>query len=273
MKRICLPGLAATSAIVALTVLGAATHAAGQHAGCTALRDLKVDDTNLLSSVIVPAKDDLPENCRVLGYVRPAINFEIRLPTKDWNGRFFMSGCPGLCGKLPGDTSPEYSANNHNGNSASYGLSRNYAVSTMDGGHWGRSPVDARWAYQNPLARFDFEERAVTETARVTKELIKVYYGSPPKKSYFAGCSNGGRQGLLEAWKYPNDFDAIISGAPSVNYTQDDILQTWQVKANSGADGKNVLAFAKIPIIAKAVYAACADEATVLAVKHRFAFS
>jgi feruloyl esterase len=265
MKPSCFLGRAAVPAFVALSVLGGATRAAEQRAECSALRDLKVDNTNFLSSAVVQAKGDLPEYCRVLGYVRPAINFEVRLPTKDWNGKFYMSGCGGSCGQLPSDSSPYFSTANHNGNSFNYGLSRNYAVSTMDGGHWGKNALDRRWAYQNPVARFDFEERAVTEAARVTKDLIMGYYGSLPKKSYFAGCSNGGRQGHMEAWKYPNDFDAVISGAPALHSTQVDILAAWEIKANSQADGKNVLGFAKVPMIAKAAYATCADEGGLIA--------
>ncbi|MDR8393532.1 tannase/feruloyl esterase family alpha/beta hydrolase [Aliifodinibius sp. S!AR15-10] len=67
---------------------------------CQSLADLRIEDTKLLSATVVPASGDLPEYCRVLGYVRPAINFEIRLPTTSWNGKFFMAGCGAFCGKL-----------------------------------------------------------------------------------------------------------------------------------------------------------------------------
>ena len=87
---------------------------------CDALEDLKIEDTNLLSSTVVPAADDLPEYCRVLGYVRPAINFEIRLPTQSWNGKFYMAGCGAQCGKVEADRPGFNNAPNH-------GLRRNYA--------------------------------------------------------------------------------------------------------------------------------------------------
>ena len=185
--------------------------AAAQTAGdCDTLEDLKIEDTNLLSSTVVPAADDLPEYCRVLGYVRPAINFEIRLPTEDWNGKFYMAGCGAWCGKVEADRPGFTNAMNH-------GLRRNYAAATMDGGHWGSTAGIARWTQvKDPIARFDFAQRAVTETARVSKEVIAAYYGQSPDKSYFAGCSNGGRQANMEAWKYPEDFDGIISGCPSL---------------------------------------------------------
>ena len=80
-----------------------------------------------------------------------------------------------------------------------FGLRRKYAVSTMDSGHWGTSVLDGRWAYNNRLAEIDWGSRAVTETAKVTKAIIRAYYGEPQKKSYFVGCSTGGRMAALEA--------------------------------------------------------------------------
>ena len=218
------------------------------------LEDLKIEETNLLSSTVVPAAEDLPEYCRVLGYVRPAINFEIRLPTTTWNGKFYMAGCGAQCGRLLADRPGFNNAMNH-------GLRRNYAAVTMDGGHWGSEIWDRRWTEVNdPIARFDFDQRAVTETARVSKEVIAAYYGRAPEKSYFAGCSNGGRQANMEAWKYPEDFDGIISGCPVLYSLRWELGWVWKTQATIGRDGKIVLAFSKLPMIAKAVYDACAGE-------------
>ena len=188
------------------------------------------------------------------GYVRPAINFEIRLPTTTWNGKFYMVGCGAQCGRVLADRPGFNNAMNH-------GLRRNYAAVTMDGGHWGSEIWDRRWTEVNdPIVRFDYEQRAVTETARVAKEVIAAYYGRSPEKSYFAGCSNGGRQANMEAWKYPEDFDGIISGCPSLYSWRSNTAWAWNVKANTGPDGKNVLAFSKLSMIAKAVYDVCAGE-------------
>jgi feruloyl esterase len=233
---------------------GGATAQEVRPGDCAALEDLKIEDTNLLSSTAVAAKDDLPEYCRVLGYVRPAINFEIRLPTRDWNGKFYMAGCGAQCGKLEADRPGFTNAPNH-------GLRRNYAVSTMDGGHWGANRFDATWLQsKDPIARFDYEQRAVTATAKVSKEVIRAFYGSEPRKSYFAGCSNGGRQANMEAWKYPEDFDGIISGCPTLDASGNQIAWAWNVKANTGPSGDPILAFSKVPMIAKAVQVACAGE-------------
>jgi feruloyl esterase len=240
--------------VVAIAVWLSCPVAAQTPGDCGTLEDLKIEDTNLLSSTVVPAADDLPEYCRVLGYVRPAINFEIRLPTKDWNGKFYMAGCGAWCGKVEADRPGFLNAMNH-------GLRRNYAAVTMDGGHWGATRWDATWIQaKDPIARFDFAQRAVTETARVSKEVIAGYYGKAPQKSYFAGCSTGGRQANMEAWKYPEDFDGIISGCPWLYAAQGTAAWAWNVKANIGADGKPVLDAAKLPMLVKAVYDACGGE-------------
>jgi Tannase and feruloyl esterase len=240
--------------VAALATWLASPVAAQTPGDCETLEDLQIEDTNLLSSTVVPAADDLPEYCRVLGYVRPAINFEIRLPTTTWNSKFYMAGCGAQCGKVEPDRPGFLNAINH-------GLRRDYAVSTMDGGHWGSSRFDRTWIYrEDPIARFDFDKRAVTETARVTKEVIAAYYGRGPEKSYFAGCSNGGRQANMEAWKYPEDFDGIISGCAVLYSLQWQLAWAWKSQATIGQDSKIVLAFSKLPMIAKAVYDACAGE-------------
>ena len=106
--------------------LGATSAIAAQD--CASLANSKIENTNLLSSTEVPAAGDLPAYCRVLGFVRPAINFEIRLPLQSWNGKFYMAGCGGFCGTLDADR-PGFT------NAMNFGLRRNYAVSTMDAGH------------------------------------------------------------------------------------------------------------------------------------------
>ena len=236
-------------ALLVAFVFGATVLAADLDS-CEALAAMKVENTNILSATVVPAAGDMPEYCRVLGYVRPAINFEIRLPT-DWNGKFYMAGCGGYCGKLDSDRAGFI-------NAMSYGLARGYAASTMDSGHWGSSVMDGRWADHNPVAEADWGHRAVHETQRVTKAVIKAYYGKDPVKSYFQGCSTGGRMALMEAWKYPEDFDGIICGAPAMDYTG--LVATffaWLVQSNTGPDGKDIITPAKVGLIQKAVYERC----------------
>jgi hypothetical protein len=226
----------------------AAGHGEGE---CAALANLALPNTNLLSASLVPAAGDLPEYCRVLGYVRPAINFEVRLPTRDWNGKFYMAGCGGFCGSVEADRPRFTNAMNH-------GLRRNYAVSTTDAGHWGGSVVDGRWAWNNRLAEIDWGYRAVNETARVSKATIKAFYGRNQSRAYFAGCSTGGRMANMEASRFPEDFDGIISGAPALDYPGlVATLFAWVVQANTGPDGKPVLSPTKVGRISEAVYEAC----------------
>jgi len=216
---------------------------------CSALADLRIEDTNLLSATVVPAAGDVPEYCRVLGYVRPAINFEIRLPTSNWNGKFYMAGCGGCCGKLRSDSDFILDIKR--------ALRRQYAVSMTDGGHWGENIFDTRWGYHNRLAEIDDGYRAVHETARVTKAIIEVFYHKAPAQSYFGGCSSGGRQGVMEALRYPKDFDGIISDAPVLDVTGVVLHFAWVGRANTGPDGKNLLTLADTKRIGKAVYEAC----------------
>ncbi|WP_157080455.1 tannase/feruloyl esterase family alpha/beta hydrolase, partial [Methylobacterium variabile] len=223
-------------------------------AECGALASLKIEAVNLHSAAEVPPSGDLPAYCRVLGTVRPAISFEVRLPLQNWNGKYYGTGCGGFCGTLDSDRPGFTNAMNH-------GLRRGYAASTMDSGHWGTGSVDGRWAAGDLVARMDWGQRAVTETARAAKVLVRAFYGRPQAKAYFAGCSTGGRMAAMEALKYPKDFDGIISGAPALDYTG--LVATtfaWVTKANAGADGKPILTTPRIKLVADAVAAACGGE-------------
>lgn len=212
---------------------------------CETLEDLNIWDTYITSASIVPAKNDLPEHCLVRGYVLPAIHFEIRLPIKNWNGKFLMVGCGGFCGTLdfPWD--------------AKLGLKRNYAVSYTDSGHWGQNMQDARWAYNNRVAEIDWAYRAVHETALRTEFVIDIFYGRYPEKSYFRGSSTGGRMALMEAWRYPEDFDGIISYCPVMDNTDLYIYIHWLIRKNIGADGKKIISSNNLKPIIDAVYQAC----------------
>jgi feruloyl esterase len=228
--------------------------AAGVGSDCAALAALRIEDTNLLSASLVPAAGDLPEHCRVLGVIRPAINFEVRLPTRDWNGKFYMAGCGGFCGRLDSDLPGFTNAMNH-------GLRRGYAAATMDSGHWGAHRADGRWAWNDRLAETDWAWRGVAETARVAKTLVAAHYGRPQQKSYFAGCSTGGRMGLMAAQRFPADFDGIIAGAPALDYTGLVATQgAWVTQANLRPDGSEILDRGKVALIATAVEKSCGSR-------------
>lgn len=200
--------------------------------------------TTISSAQFVPAGGDLPAYCRVEGIVAPQVGFEVRLPVDSWNGKFLMQGCGGMCGSInmPG---------------CEDALARHYAVTHTDMGHKGSASY-ARWGYNNRQAEIDFGYRATHVTAVAAKAIIARYYGKPHRYAYFRGCSTGGRQALVEAQRFPDDFDGIIAAAPVLDETGDAALHLlWSGRAGLGADGRPALTSAKIPAIRKAVLGAC----------------
>jgi hypothetical protein len=222
--------------------------------GMNRVRELRLDSVEILSTAIVAAQADLPEYCRVTGYVRPAIHFEVRLPTATWNEKFYMAGCGGFCGKVEADR-PGFT------NAPNYGLKRNYAVAVTDSGHWGFPFFDGKWAYYNKQGEIDWAYRAIHEVVQASKKIIEAYHGKAPKFSYFAGCSNGGRQAVMEALKFPEDFNGVISGAPSLYQTGlAGILFSWVVQANRDPNGKPIVDHTRIGLLSEAVYKACDEK-------------
>ena len=97
-------------------------------------------------------------------------------------------------------------------------ITKGYAATATDAGHTG-SPIDASWALGHPEKVIDFGHRGIHEMTRVAKLAVQQFYGSGPKHSYFAGCSDGGREALMEAQRYPDDYDGILAGAPANYWT------------------------------------------------------
>lgn len=195
----------------------------------------------------VPAGAE-PEHCDVRGHVEPAVRFHLKLPTT-YSGRYLQYGCGGLCGELtaPGIRScaPEPG---------------DFAVATTDDGHVGEGPVpslDGRWAARDQAARDDFAFRAPHVVSLAAKHLIGVYYGEPPRVSYFDGCSTGGREGLLLAQRYPHDFDGVIAGAPANYFSALALYQAWLARTNTDRSGGPILGADKLPALHDAVLARC----------------
>ncbi len=188
------------------------------------------------------ADDDLPEICRVEGYITPTIGFLLRMPAKNWNGKFMMGGCGGPCGNYLEDRIDP-------------ALARNYAVVTTDMGHKGSG---WQWAYNNLQGQVDFAYRSTHLTAVVAKEIIKVFYSKPASHNYYFGCSTGGRQGMIEAQRFPTDFEGIIAGAPPYAEVGDSpLFLDWNVLANTDANGKAIITPDMLPMIHKAALDAC----------------
>jgi pimeloyl-ACP methyl ester carboxylesterase len=175
-------------------------------------------DVKIESAKLVAAAANLPEHCDVRGVIWPEAKFAIKLPV-NWNNRFQMVGNGGWAGTISiaaVDTA----------------VRLGYAATSTDTGHDAQKEPGAIFAYPSPnnpnAARklIDHGYLAVHETALLAKKMIRAYYGSDPQYSYWVGCSTGGRQGLMEAQRYPEDFDGYVVGAPVLNLTG---LQTKSV--------------------------------------------
>lgn len=193
--------------------------------------------------------DKLPAFCRIAGVMRPTsdsyIRFEVWMPSEGWNGRFLGAGNGGFAGAI------DYRTLGGN-------LKRNYATAATDTGHEADAP-DAAWAFKHPEKVVDFGYRALHETAATAKKIIAEFYGRPPEHSYFDSCSNGGREALMEAQRFPEDFDGILAGAPAYYWTK---LLTGGVKVSQELYGNPAayISNVKVPAIDEAVLKACDEK-------------
>ncbi|OFC70317.1 tannase/feruloyl esterase family alpha/beta hydrolase [Alteromonas confluentis] len=187
--------------------------------------------------------------CVVEGTMAPTVGFKVTLPKASWTQRFMQLGCGGLCGMI--------NMNIGAADGCKAVESDGFALASTDMGHKGMGGSFG----QNPQKRIDFAYRGVHITALASKALIKEYYGQPAKYAYFNGCSDGGREALVEAQRYPDDFDGIIAGAPAMNFSvQNSFFHGWQARSNTGADGNAILHAADMPILYNAAVAACDEQ-------------
>jgi hypothetical protein len=197
--------------------------------------------TAVMKAEIILAERDVPEVCRVEGVVAPDINFELRLPTHDWNGKFMHYGCGGACGVVYRPQLEEP-------------LARHYAVVASDMGH-AAQPNITLYRFANIEQIIDFGYRATHVVTLAAKEIVDEYYGQPAKLSYYMGCSTGGVQGVIETQRYPYDFDGVLVGAPA--YETGPSFLEWSARSNLDANGDPILHADKLPMIRKAVLADC----------------
>jgi feruloyl esterase len=192
-------------------------------------------------ATLIETENGLPAHCRVRGYINPQIGFEILLPAVSWNEKFIEVGCRGFCGSIDPIACTD-------------ALRRSYACITSDAGHKGE---DGLWAYNNLPAKVDWGYRGAHVVAIAGKAVAERYYGHLPSKSYFTGCSTGGRQAMVEAQRFPWDFNGIIAGAPPLNFTANSMAQLWATLAVKDRNGKSLLGPADAQLIHKAVLAKC----------------
>jgi feruloyl esterase len=219
-------------ASIALILLGATTAAAPEP--CQNLTSLKLDNATIASAVVVPEgppparggggarggagargargaapapapvpQRNIPEHCKVQVVLKPTsdslINMEMWLPTANWNGKFMGVGNGGFAGSIQGTT-----------NEMPQALRLGYATAGTDTGH---QEQGGNWGIGHPEKMIDFGYRSTHEMTLKAKEIVKSFYDQTAKYSYFKGCSTGGRMAMMEAQRYPDDYDGIIAGS------------------------------------------------------------
>ncbi|MGB7052827.1 MAG: tannase/feruloyl esterase family alpha/beta hydrolase [Acidimicrobiales bacterium] len=189
--------------------------------------------------------------CHVEGIIGGSLYFDLRLPHSAYRGQYLQEGCGGYCGLLfpslpvASKGCPEVSGNT-------------LAVAVDNEGHVTRSITDARWAANESKSRLVFGSTSEHQLALVAKALIADYYGRGPTYSYFDGCSDGGREALIEAQRYPHDFDGVLAGAPANLESQlNGLFEGWLIRANTGPGGREILTSEKLPALHAAVVEAC----------------
>jgi feruloyl esterase len=247
-----------TILLTAATLFPTAVHAAS----CESLKALSIENTTITTAEIVPAGRftlpsasvsdaqqnnpfrQLPAFCRVAATLKPTkdsdIKIEVWLPVSNWNNNFQAVGNGGWAGVISYPAMAE-------------ALQRGYATSSTDTGHVGAT---GSFALDHPEKFIDFAYRSEHEMTVKAKAIINAYYGNGPQYSYWNGCSTGGRQGLAEAQRYPNDFDGIIAGAQANPRTH---LNAWQLSIAQAnlLDKASTIPGSKFPMIHRAVMNAC----------------
>lgn len=190
--------------------------------------------------------------CDVTGYVAPQNKFELKLPLpRDWNQKFFYYACGAFCGTVFGDA-------------CNLGLERGYASATGNGGHESRWGFDGAWAANAPELQEDFGWRSTHVVTLIARAITAHYYGKPIKYSYMGGGSKGGQAVLMEAQRFPEDFDGLMPSAPVYDYTgRNTIAAAWFAQAISDGHGGSLLNADAAQAIHKSVLEHCGAQSGV----------
>jgi feruloyl esterase len=212
---------------------------------CESLSSFKTDEIVSISARVVAATADTPQHCRVVGMIKPAVAFEVNLPDR-WNRRFYMTGNGGLAGDpVDQPTNPDRAT----------ALTNGFVLARTNTGHDNREEPSGSFILSNPQKAIDYAYRAVHVTADTAKKIAIEYYAKPISFSYWNSCSNGGRQGLLEVQRYPEDFDGVVANAPWVDQTGFTLGAIWNQKALTEVP----VPLEKITLVAQKAMAKC-DE-------------
>jgi hypothetical protein len=255
--------LSDTVLVLALCLLLVSFASAAGAASCEDLAKFAVTDGKITSAVAVAENASIPlppfpmslsapaSFCRVAATLTPtsdsAIMAEVWLPDPaKWNGNYLGSGNGGFGGTVSGPALDMRGA-----------LAQGYATAGDDLGHEIKSVgIDGTWVLGHPEKIKDFAYRADHVTAEFAKALIAAYYGRAPQFSYFRGCSNGGHEALMEAQKFPGDYDGIVAGAPANAWTRITTGFVWNEAAQLGTP-ESEIPKSKLAMIQNAVLAEC----------------
>ncbi len=227
---------------------------------CSSLLKLKLKATTITSAQPVTAGTFSPPGeqpiyglapfCRVQGVAKPSsdshIEFEVWMPVSGWNGKYQGAGNGGFAGVI------------------SYGemaraVRGGYATSSTDTGHRAGG-TDAGWALGHPQKVIDFGYRAIHLTAVNAKAIITAFYSQPARYSYFESCSDGGREALMEAQRYPSDYNGILAGAPANYWTLLLSAAFFNTQVPGLLNRASYIPASKLPTISAAVLAVCDAE-------------
>jgi feruloyl esterase len=223
---------------------------------CASLATIALPDTTITSAESVTtgalttpygeSLTKLPAFCRIAGVLHPSadshILFEVWLPEKGWNHKLLGTGNGGFAGTIYYKQMAGY-------------LARGYATAGSDAGHQADAQ-DASWAYHHPEKVVDFGYRALHLTTLDAKTVAAKYYDHGPSKSYFDSCSDGGREALMEAQRFPEDYDGILAGAPA-NYWTHLVASAVAPAKALATDPSAYISSMKLPAITAAVLAEC----------------
>jgi feruloyl esterase len=252
---------------VGLSFLAAVSVALAQ-TPCAELRSLPLPNTTITAAEFISAEPPgtpglpvpppaaLPAHCRVAAVLTPSSDSHIEMevwlpPAESWNGKYQAVGNGGWAGTISfGTAAPQAIAR-----TMASALKEGYATSSTDTGH--KATRDgASFAVGHPEKLKDFADRAVHEMTVTSKAIISTFYGTGPKFSYWNGCSTGGRQGLVEAQRHPEDFDGIVAGAPANYRTHLAAGIVWSAQA-AHKDQPGNLPAEKLSLLHEAVLRAC----------------
>jgi hypothetical protein len=222
---------------------------------CAALVNLdltRYTDAKVTMKSAVVASASSQNYCTVTLTVAPANTVIMTLPLSGWSQRYVQSGCGGECGNVQATRAPSVSSG------CAIVTDGSIAVAGTDMGHQGGGSPNGSWAANNPQAQIDFAYRAQHVTAQVAKALLQKFYGKAPAYSYFDGCSDGGREAMMAAQRYPTDFNGIIGGAlVQDGVTQNTYHHGWNALSNQDDSGNYVLLAGRLPLLHQLVLNEC----------------